>query len=46
VAHSGQIERYDCECNGTANLFVFLEVHRRGRVKVSNMLTCLAVSGS
>jgi hypothetical protein len=35
---SGQIERYDCEYrrNGTANLFVFLDVHRSWRkVKVS-----------
>jgi hypothetical protein len=29
----GQLERYDCECkrNGTANLFVFLDVHRPWR---------------
>jgi transposase len=35
---SGQIERYDCEYrrNGTANLFVFLDVHRSWRkVKVT-----------
>ena len=34
----GQIERYDCEYrrNGTANLFVFLDVHRPWRkVKVT-----------
>src|SRR5438046_7270864 len=31
-AEPGQIERYDCEYkrNGTANLFVFLDVHRPG----------------
>jgi len=37
-ARSGQIERYDCEYrrNGTANLFVFLDVHRSWRkVKVT-----------
>src|SRR6476620_8413570 len=37
-AKPGQIERYDCEYrrNGTANLFVFLDVHRRWRkVKVT-----------
>ena len=35
----GQIERYDCEYkrNGTANLFIFLDVHRPWRkVKVSD----------
>ena len=38
-AEPGQIERYDCEYkrNGTANLFVFLEVHRPWRkVKVTD----------
>jgi hypothetical protein len=47
--HSGQIERYDCEYkrNGTANLFVFLDVHRPWRkVKVTNMLTCLVVDSN
>lgn len=37
-AKSGQIERYDCEYrrNGTANLFIFLDVHRPWRkVKVT-----------
>ena len=37
-ARPGQIERYDCEYrrNGTANLFVFLDVHRsRRKVKVT-----------
>src|SRR3981189_2327144 len=37
-AKPGQIERYDCEYhrNGTANLFVFLDVHRPWRkVKVT-----------
>ena len=37
-AKPGQIERYDCEYrrNGTANLFVFLDVHRSWRkVKVT-----------
>ena len=37
-ARPGQIERYDCEYkrNGTANLFVFLDVHRPWRkVKVT-----------
>ncbi len=36
-AEPGQIERYDCEYkrNGTANLFIFLDVHRpRRKVKV------------
>src|SRR6266536_691917 len=35
----GQLERYDCEYkrNGTANLFIFLDVHRPWRkVKVTN----------
>ena len=38
-AKPGQIERYDCEYkrNGTANLFVFLDVHRPWRkVKVTD----------
>src|ERR1700716_412454 len=38
-AAPGQLERYDCEYkrNGTANLFVFLDVHRPWRkVKVTN----------
>jgi transposase len=38
AAKPGQIERYDCEYrrNGTANLFVFLDVHRPWRkVKVT-----------
>ena len=38
-AEPGQIERYDCEYkrNGTANLFIFLDVHRPWRkVKVTN----------
>ena len=38
-AEPGQIERYDCEYkrNGTANLFVFLDVHRPWRkVKVTD----------
>jgi transposase len=38
-AEPGQIERYDCEYkrNGTANLFIFLDVHRPWRkVKVSD----------
>jgi transposase len=38
-AEPGQIERYDCEYkrNGTANLFIFLDVHRSWRkVKVTN----------
>ena len=37
-AEPGQIERYDCEYkrNGTANLFIFLDVHRPWRkVKVT-----------
>lgn len=31
-AKPGQLERYDCACwrNGTANLFVFLDVNRPG----------------
>src|SRR5208282_5645841 len=38
-AEPGQIERYDCEYkrNGTANLFIFLDVHRPWRkVKVTD----------
>ena len=38
-AKPGQLERYDCEYkrNGTANLFIFLDVHRPWRkVKVTN----------
>jgi len=41
-AKPGQIERYDCEYrrNGTANLFVFLDVHRSWRkVKVTERRT-------
>ena len=41
-AKSGQLERYDCEYkrNGTANLFVFLDVHRPWRkVKVTDRRT-------
>ena len=43
-ARSGQIERYDCEYkrNGTANLFVFLDVHRPWRkVKVTDSRTAI-----
>jgi transposase len=39
LAKPGQLERYDCEYkrNGTANLFVFLDVHRPWRkVKVTD----------
>ena len=38
-ARPGQLERYDCEYkrNGTANLFVFLDVHRPWRkIKVTD----------
>src|SRR6202008_4431055 len=38
-AEPGQLERYDCEYkrNGTANLFVLLDIHRPGRkVKVTD----------
>jgi len=38
-AEPGQLERYDCEYrrNGTANLFIFLDVHQPWRkVKVTN----------
>jgi hypothetical protein len=41
---AGQLERYDCkyERNGTANLFVFLDVHRPWRkVKVTAGRTAL-----
>jgi transposase len=41
-AKPGQLERYDCEYrrNGTANLFVFLDVHRPWRkVKVTDRRT-------
>src|SRR5580693_2180377 len=41
-AEPGQPERYDCEyrCNGTANLFVFLDAHRPWRhVKVTEHRT-------
>ena len=43
-AEPGQIERYDCEYkrNGTANLFVFLDVHRPWRkVKVTDSRTAV-----
>jgi transposase len=39
LAEPGQLERYDCEYkrNGTANLFIFLDVHRPWRkVKVTD----------
>jgi len=41
-ARPGQLERYDCEYkrNGTANLFVFLDVHRPWRkIKVTDSRT-------
>ena len=41
-ARPGQVERYDCEYkrNGTANLFVFLDVHRPWRkIKVTDSRT-------
>lgn len=41
-AQPGQLERYDCEYrrNGTANLFVFLDVHRPWRhMKVTDQRT-------
>jgi transposase len=44
AAAPGRIERYDCEYkrNGTANLFVFLDVHRPWRkVKVTESRTAL-----
>jgi transposase len=43
-AKPGQIERYDCEYkrNGTANLFVFLDVHRPWRtVKITESRTAV-----
>src|SRR5215471_3073307 len=43
-AKSGQLERYDCEYkrNGTANLFIFLDVHRPWRkVKVTDSRTAI-----
>jgi transposase len=43
-AEPGQIERYDCEYkrNGTANLFIFLDVHRPWRkVKVTDSRTAM-----
>ena len=43
-AEPGQIERYDCEYkrNGTANLFIFLDVHRPWRkVKVIDSRTAV-----
>jgi transposase len=43
-ARSGQIERYDCEYrrNGTANLFVFLDVHQPWRkIKVTDSRTAI-----
>src|SRR5207344_2915521 len=43
-ATPGQLERYDCEYrrNGTANLFVFLDVHRPWRkVKVTESRTAI-----
>ena len=42
LAEPGQLERYDCEYkrNGTANLFIFLDVHRPWRkVKVTERRT-------
>jgi hypothetical protein len=54
-AKSGQPDRYDCEYkrNGTANLFIFLDVHRSWRkVRVADSRIadedwhyCLAVAG-
>src|SRR4029077_17342757 len=43
-ARRGQIERYDCGSrrNGTANLFVFLDVHRPWRkIKVTDSRTAI-----
>src|SRR5438552_6336710 len=43
-AEPGQLERYDCEYkrNGTANLFIFLDVHRPWRkVKVTECRTAV-----
>jgi hypothetical protein len=47
-ANPGQLERYDCEYkrNGTANLFIFLDVHRPWRkVKVTVSRGCSHRSG-
>ena len=47
-AQPGQLERYDCEYrrNGTANLFVFLDVHRPWRhVKVTDPRIALDFAG-
>ena len=47
-AQPGQLERYDCEYrrNGTANLFVFLDVHRPWRhVKVTDHRAALDFAG-
>jgi DDE superfamily endonuclease len=46
-AEPGQIERYDCEYkrNGTANLFIFLDVHRPWRkVKVTDSRTAVVAA--
>ena len=43
-AKPGQLERFDCEYkrNGTANLFIFLDVHRPWRkVKVTDSRTAI-----
>ena len=43
-AKPGHLERYDCEYkrNGTANLFIFLDVHRPWRkVKVTDSRTAV-----
>lgn len=47
-AKPGQLERYDCEYrrNGTANLFVFVDVHRPWRkVKVTESRTAVDFAG-
>jgi len=47
-AKPGQLERYDCEYkrNGTANLFIFLDVHRPWRkVKVTDSRTAIDFAG-
>ena len=47
-AKPGQLERYDCEYrrNGTANLFVFVDVHRPWRkVKVTENRTAVDFAG-
>jgi transposase len=47
-AKPGQLERYDCEYrrNGTANLFVFVDVHRPWRkVKVTKSRTAVDFAG-